>query len=509
MTPSDPTILNNGTIRAMDGSAPASTSLAIVGDRVGRSSEPTAQQTPVDLGGRCVVPGFTDSHTHFPTWAILRRWLNLEDCNTGAATLARVSAAAAGAPADRWLAAYGWSGEPWRAVGLSPREALDAVTGDVPTALWSNDMHTFWLNSAAIARAPRDAAAGELDERGEPTGILREWAGWDFREHQLVSVDEYANAVIDGIEIAHARGVTAVHDKDGWIGAPAIWNEVRDRGKLGIRVWQSVPPDRISAYEDARASSVPGDFLRIGYVKVFVDGSLGSGTALMANGSGVTTTSEDELREILREVCALGWPVAVHAIGDEANRIAIDAFEVTRDIWEPQELRQRIEHAQHIRRSDIARFGALGIACSVQFADGVLSRDAVDDLSAAVREGSFAFRTLWDSGACVVNGSDAPLTELDPLAGIRAAVLRTVDGRPPWRPEQALTATEALEATTVKPAWLCGEEHVRGRLVPGQLADLVVLNRDPVTCEEGDLADLEVVATMVGGEWVHNPPPWD
>lgn len=502
-------ILLNGTIRTLDESQPVVSSLATVGNKITGASQSDTREEPIDLGGRCVVPGFTDSHTHFPTWAILRRWLNLEGCTTGAEVLEQVRASAAGAPPDRWLVGYGWSGEPWRNGAPSPRAALDAVTGSVPAALWSNDMHTFWLNSAAIDRASVDASAGEVDSEGEPTGILREWVAWRFREHHLVSVDEYADAVVDGMQVAHARGVTAVHDKDGWIGAPEIWNEVGDRGRLGIRVWQSVPPDRIADYETARATSAPGDFLRIGYVKVFVDGSLGSGTALMTSGTGLTTTSEDELVEIIREVCALGWPVAVHAIGDEANRIALDAFEATRGVWEPRGLRQRVEHAQHIRPADIPRFGALGIASSVQFADGVLSREAVDNLPSDFFDGSFAFRTLWDSGARVVNGSDAPLTELDPLAGIRAAVLRTTDDRPPWRPEQALTVTEALAATTFEPAWLCGEEHIRGRLVAGQLADLVVLDRDPVTCPAQDLAEIEVVATMVDGEWVHNPPPWD
>jgi predicted amidohydrolase YtcJ len=139
----------------------------------------------------------------------------------------------------------------------------------------------------------------------------------------------------------------------------------------------------------------------------------------------------------------------------------------------------------------------------------VLSRDAVDQLPPSVANGSFAFRTLADSGARLVNGSDAPLTELDPLLGLRAAVLRTLDERPPWRPDQALQAIEVLRASTVEPAWLCGEEHCRGKLVPGQLADLVVLDRDPVACTPEELAEIGVIATMVAGRWVHNPPPWN
>ena len=139
----------------------------------------------------------------------------------------------------------------------------------------------------------------------------------------------------------------------------------------------------------------------------------------------------------------------------------------------------------------------------------MLSRDAVDRLPAEVAEGSFAFASLWNSGALLVTGSDAPLTELDPLLGVRAAVLRTLDDRAAWRPEQALTVQQALEASILNPAWLSRDEHRRGRLVRGQLADLVVLNRDPVACPPDELDDIAVVATMVGGRWVHNPPPWD
>lgn len=507
-------ILVNGTIRTMDRYRPTVAELVVGGAVVGDRREGPRGRERVDLGGRCVVPGFTDSHTHFPTWSMIRGWLDLESCATLEATLERVHAAAKDALPERWLIGYGWPSGLSDATKASAREALDAATGAVPAALWSKDMHTFWLNSAGIARAAADLVADgdtvEVDDRGRPTGILRETAAWRFRERQLdVSVDEYADAVIDGIGVAHSRGVTAVHDKDGWIGAPEIWRRVRERGELTLRVWQSVPPQRVSAYEAMRAEGAEGDFLRVGYVKIFVDGSLGSGTALMRGTGGVTTTNADELVTILREVGAAGWPVAVHAIGDEANRIALDAFEATNEVWRPRGLRQRMEHAQHLHPDDVRRFAALGIACSVQFADGVLSRDAVDGLPSALAEGSFAFRTLLDSGALIVNGSDAPLTELDPLLGIRAAVLRTLDERPPWRPQQALTAIQALEASTVQPAWLCGEEHSRGRLVPGQLADLVVLDGDPVACTPEDLDSIRVVATMVGGRWVHNPPPWD
>lgn len=239
-----------------------------------------------------------------------------------------------------------------------------------------------------------------------------------------------------------------------------------------------------------------------------MDGSLGSRTALMLDGSGVECTSSEQLAGIIRDGARAGWAVAVHAIGDKANRDALDAFEATAEEWRPKGLGQRIEHAQHLHPDDVRRFGALGIACSVQFSHAPSDRDLAERFVSDGLEGTYAFRTLWQSGALVVNGSGAPIEELDPLLGIRAGVQRTLDDRPSWRPEQALTVQQALEASTVNSAWLCGEETERGRLIPGQVADIVVLDRDPVTCRSDELADVRVVATMVAGRWVQGAGFW-
>src|SRR5206468_7212915 len=167
-------------------------------------------------------------------------------------------------------------------------------------------------------------------------------------------------------------------------------------------------------------------------------------------------------------------------IGDLANRQALDAFEATRNVWEPLGLRQRIEHCQCVDRKDLPRFAQLGIACSVQFSHPVSDRDLAEEFWPDKLEGTYAFRSLLDSGALVCNGSDAPIEELDPLLGIRCGVARTWDEREPWRPQEAVTVQQALEATTVNPAWLAREERRRGKLLPGYLADLVALNRDPL-----------------------------
>jgi predicted amidohydrolase YtcJ len=249
--------------------------------------------------------------------------------------------------------------------------------------------------------------------------------------------------------------------------------------------------------------------LRLGYLKVFMDGTLGSQTARLLDGTGVEITSREEFAELIRAAARAGFPVAVHAIGDQANRDALDAFEETRDVWQPLGLRQRIEHAQLLAPDDLGRFAELGVAVSAQFSHAPSDRDLADRLWAGRTDDAYAYRSLWDSGAVVANGSDAPIEELDPLLGIRAGVLRTLDERPAWHPEQALTVEQVLQASTVNPAWLARDERRRGKLVPGFLADLVVLDRDLVDCTPDELPDVQVVATMVGGAWVHNPPPWD
>jgi predicted amidohydrolase YtcJ len=507
-------ILERGIIRTLDRSLPTASALAIAGDRIagGVGTHESALPTPerVDLGGRCVLPGFNDAHVHFPTWAAARRELRLEGTRSVAEVVARVRDAVGSAREGDWLRGRGWRSADWPEEPT--KEALDEVAADLPVALLAHDSHSLWLNSAGLARAngELEVAGGvvERDEHGEPTGVLREESCWQFRDRYIrISDDEYVSAMREGLRTAASRGVTAVHDKDGWIGALRFWQALDD---LTLRVWQSFPADQLERLAElGLRSGFGGPMLRAGYLKAFMDGTLGSQTARMLDGSGVEITSRDELVEIVRRGAEAGWPVAVHAIGDRANREALDAFEQTRDVWAPAGLRSRIEHAQLLAPEDVGRFAELGVAASVQFSHGPSDRDVADRFWAGKTDGAYAYRSLWDSGAVVANGSDAPIEELDPLAGIVAGVLRTLDDRPAWHPEQALRVEEALAATCITPAWLAYDEHRRGKLVPGYLADLVVLDRDPVAIEPEELPDVQVVATMVGGRWTHNPPPWD
>src|SRR5436305_1731785 len=503
----------------MEPSLPTARGLAIAGEWVagGVGTHETAVAGPErgDLGGRRVLPGFTDSHVHFPTWALAQREVRLEDTRSLDEALARVRDALDAVRPGGWLLGRGWRSGDWRPEVEPTKAALDEIAGDTPVALMARDSHSVWLSSAALARADGDlqvhGGVVEVDERGEPTGVLREESCWHFRDAYIETTDdEYVEAMRAGLKLASSRGVTAVHDKDGWLGALRFWQRLEAEGALTLRVWQSLPAAKAGELADVDVASGFGNTrLRLGYLKVFMDGTLGSQTARLLDGSGVEITSREEFADLICRAARAGFPVAVHAIGDQANRDALDAFEETRGDWQPLGLRQRVEHAQLLAPEDVGRFARLGIAASVQFSHAPSDRDLADTLWAAKTEGAYAFRSLWDSGALVANGSDAPIEELDPLAGICAGVLRTLDDRPAWHPGQALTVEQALTASTVNPAWLAGDERRRGKLLPGQYADLVVLDRDPVACAVEELPEVRIVATMLGGNWVHNPPPWD
>jgi predicted amidohydrolase YtcJ len=242
---------------------------------------------------------------------------------------------------------------------------------------------------------------------------------------------------------------------------------LREAGELTLRVWQSLPDP---------------DPARGGYVKAFMDGTLGSRTALLIGGGGMRLMGPEGLAEVIRGAATAGMPVAVHAIGDLANREALDAFEATEDLWRPLGLRHRVEHAQCVHADDVARFARLGVTASVQYTHATSDRELAARLWADRLDRAYPFRQLLDAGVRLAGGSDAPVEELDPLAGLRAAA------------ECGISRDEALTSFTSNPAWLEGAEGRRGALSPGFDADLVVLDGERVR------------ATMVAGRWVHGAP---
>lgn len=510
-------IIENGTIRTMDDALPVVRALAVAGDRVAGGVGTTELALPsperVDLGGRCVLPGFTDAHVHFPSWAIARRHVCLEGCGSLEEALERVRAHAETTDAS-WVIGRGWRSGDWPPGTEPTRAHLDRAVAERPVALTSRDGHSLWLNSSALAAAAgdldTDGGVVERDAAGAPTGVLRERSAWRFQDRFARPGEaETRSAMREAIRVANERGVVAVHDKDGGRNALEHWQALAEHGALSLRVWQSLPIDRLDALSALGIAAGFGDgLLRIGYLKAFMDGSLGSGTAWRLDGTGVQLLDQASLARLIRQAAEAGFSVAVHAIGDRANREALDAFADTRNAWQTRGMRPRIEHVQLVAAGDLHRFAELGVACSIQFSHAPADRHVAEAAWPGL-DGAYAYRSLLESGAMLVNGSDAPVEDLDPLQGLRAAVARTLDEQPGWRLDQAVSVEAALRASIVTAPWLEHAERERGRLVPGMLADLVVLDHDPLCVSPDELSDLSIVATMVGGRWVHNPPPWD
>ena len=445
---------------------PAGDRLAVTGAVIG---PPDADGERIDLGGATVVPGLVDAHVHFPSWALGRRELRLFGTRSLSEALERVEAAEK--PADRLAA--------------RPRLARGGVAGG-RAADAGGARRGDRRRSDRAARPRRAHAVGQLGRPAGSGGQTAEGAArapgasstttaccasttpWDFFDaYAAATPAETLDAVRDALPAAHAAGVTGVHDKDGARGAPEAFAALREAGELSLRVWQSVP--------DADAA-------RGSYVKAFMDGTLGSRTALLLGGGGMRLMGPEGLAAVIRDAAAAGMPVAVHAIGDLANREALDAFAATQALWHPLGLRHRVEHAQCVHPDDIARYARLGITASVQYTHATSDRALAARLWADRLDHAYPYRQLLDAGVRLAGGSDAPVEDLDPLAGLRAAA------------ECGVSFEEALASFTAAPAWLEGAEQRRGRLSEGFDADLVVLDGDRVR------------ATMVAGRWVHGQP---
>lgn len=479
-----------GDVRTLDPARPRAAGVTLRGGTIVALHDAAADGALRLPDGAVVLPGFSDAHAHLLSWASSLRELPLHEVGDRAQLLRLVAEAAARRP--RWLRGFGFSVEAWPAGERElTRAELDAVAPDTPVALLAHDWHSLWVNSAALAlaREPLDVPGGvvERDADGRPTGVLREAAAWAFRDRvSSPSRDELRDALRAALDRVARAGVVAVHDKDGMLGSVDVVRELRAEAELPFRVWHSLP---------AAAPSLAG----ADYLKAYMDGTLGSRTARLIGGGGVEVTSRDAFAALIERGARAGLPIAVHAIGDQAVRDALDAFELTAPVWRPLGLRQRIEHAQCVHPDDLPRFATLGVTASIQPAMAVTDRAVAERLWPERIERAYAYAALRDAGARLAGGSDAPVEPLAPLDGIRCAVLRTRGEREPWRSEQALDLETALRAWTVVPAWLEGRERERGMLAAGLAADLVVLDRDPAL----DLAGARVIGTIARGRWTY------
>jgi len=502
---------------------PRASAVAIHGDRfvaVGGDRELDGWVGPdtrvVDLHGRVVLPGLIDAHTHILEYGRRLSQVDVSPCTTLADALEAVRAFAARA-GDRWILGGGWDANVW---GIEPTARhLDAATR-APCALRSHDCHSVWANSAAlraagVTRDTPDPPGGVIvrDEEGDPTGILRENAV------QLIDrvvpppgPSENELALDRALREASRFGLTGVHTFEG----PEVLSAaqgLRGSGSLRIRVRCHLRRDSLDdALRLGLRSGLGDPWLRIGSLKLFADGALGTQTAWMlepyparAGYRGVATLGREECEREIARAARGGIACAVHAIGDAANRMALDAFAATADEWRPRGLRQRVEHAQCLSAADLPRFSALGVVASMQPIHAVSDYLIAEEHWGDRCRWAYAWRSLLSRGSVLAFGSDAPVESIDPLLGIHAAVTRQRrDGSPAggWRPSERLNAEEAIVGYTAGPAFAGGEERELGRIAPRYLADLVVLAGDPWSDPAGWL-NARVVATIVGGNLAH------
>ena len=475
----------------------------------------------IDARGGMVVPGFVDAHVHFVDGGFRLASVQLRDARTPADFVRRIRDFAATVPAGTWIEGGDWDHEQWGGE-LPTRAWIDSVTPGHP--VWVNrlDGHMALANSAALRLAGvaddvRDVDGGTVvrDAAGRPTGVLKDNAMALVGRAVPDPPDALKDRALDAaMTYVAAQGVTSVHNMGSWDDL-ATFRRARAAGRLRTRVYAAVPLATWPRLRDAVAAEGRGDaWLRIGALKGFVDGSLGSHTAAFLEpftdqpaDRGFFVTDPDTLHAWTKGADAAGLHVVVHAIGDRAIRAQLDVFERVAREHGPRDRRFRIEHAQHVAPADLPRFAALGVVASMQ------PYHAIDDGRWAEKvigperiRTTYAFRSLLDAGATLAFGSDWFVAPPTPLEGIYAAVTRrTLDDRNPggWVPEQRVTVEEALRAYTIAGARASFEEGEKGTLERGKLADFVLLDRDLTRIAPEAIRDVRVLVTVVGGRVVH------
>lgn len=475
----------------------------------------------LDLVGKTVLPGLIDAHLHLEQYA---RRLSMLDCELPSKSqcLEAVQRACAAAERGSWVLGHGWNQNPWGEYGSA--DELDSVAPHNPVYLTAKSLHAAWANSAALRQAGIDrttpdpeGGAIQRDEGGAPTGILFE------RAVKLVSqAIPQPTAEQLSHEIEHAQrsllacGLTGVHDFDGPRCLSAL-QRLRERGGLALRVVKGVPAEALPHYASAGMRSGFGDDrLRLGNVKAFADGALGPRTAAMVNpyldepeNSGILLMDAEAVSELGIAAARAGFGIAVHAIGDRANHEVLNGLATVRDYERSNRLparRHRVEHLQLLHAQDLARPAELSVIASMQPIHATSDMDAADRAWGERTAGAYAWRSQLQSGARLAFGSDAPVEDPNPFLGLHAAIARRrldddPSDHPGWTPGQRLQLSEALVAFTEDAAFAGGMEARQGKLEPGFLADLIVLERDPFQLDPRALAELRPVGVMIDGQW--------
>ncbi len=521
-------VLVNGRIHTVDPARPEAEAIAVCGERigaVGSTTEIRAMAGPdtreIDLGGRRVVPGFNDAHVHFIDGADELVGVNLRPATSENDLAKRLAAHAATLPKGRWILGGYWDHEAWSSKALPTRQAIDAATPDHPVFVQRLDGHMALANSLAMKLAgitgdTQSPEGGTIvrDAAGRPTGIFKDNAmGLIFRAVPAPTLGEVMDKARAALRHAAEHGVTSVQDITASATELSAYQALRQRGELTARIYSIQNHGIAGLVQAGIATGFGDDWIRIGGIKLFADGSMGSGTAAFfepyaddPSTRGLLLQSPEELQQQMLDADAAGFQLIVHAIGDRANAIVIDAMEKVAAAHGARDRRPRIEHAQVVRDADKQRMARLGIIASIQ------PSHCIDDMRwAEKRIGrdrcaiAYDFKSFVNAGVKVAFGTDWYVEPLDPMLGLYAAVTRQfADGTPPggWFPEEKLTMAQAVEFYTLGAAYAQFAEQDKGSLAPGKLADLVVLSKDIFSVPPKEILDTRPVMTMVGGRVV-------
>jgi len=534
----------NGTIYTMDAAQPLAQAMAIdtangrilaVGssDDVRRVGDRHAHS--VDLRGKAVLPGFIDAHIHLVSEAYRSYYIDAEGCASEDEVTALVRERAAQTPAGQWILGGQWDKNLWPGQRFPTKASLDAAAPAHPVALWSKDGHLLWVNTLALqharisAKTP-DPANGAIlrDDRGEPTGILQEQEATSLIYNVIDRQDPILTRhLVEGkLKEVQRLGITTIHDiedNDAFL----LFQQLRDEGLLGVRVRMILPRYVLPELRAVGLRDGFGDdLLRLGGIKIFADGTLGSQTAAMLDGfegnhanRGILAIPEQEMNKAVSMAAEMGISIAIHAIGDRAAQVALNSIELAQrhladapghSQAQASRLRYRLEHVQLIAPEDLQRMQRLGVVASIQPFHAVADRDIAERYWGKRHRRAYAYRSMLDMGIPLALGSDAPVETFDPLRILYAASMRNdtaTSQRPPWLPDQALPLARALWAYTLGAAYAGAEEDTKGSLTVGKLGDAVVLREDILKTPPEKMPENGVQATILGGNVVFGEIP--
>lgn len=520
------TLYTGGRIYTLDPASPVVDALAVSGGRIAARGSTAAllrefsEFERVDLAGRTMLPGFVDAHIHLASLGIALKRVELREARTLADAVAQVGVAAGRSRPREWIQGRGWDKNLWPDGRFPTKDDLDPVVPNNPVALTSKDGHLLWVNSEALRLAgispwSTDPPGGAIDRdgMGEPTGLLKEEAkALVFRVIPRMLPQAVEDGIREATALLHSYGVVGVHNFEG-SEVFAACRRMSARNQLRLRVWHAIPEAGfMSGIATGLRTGAGNDWMRIGPVKIFADGTLGSQTANMLDpfegqplNTGIAIHSRDELSELVGRAVGGGFWCAIHAIGDRANRWALDAYDQHLAASRQLGARHRIEHVQLLHPDDVTRLVRADVIASMQPVHATADRGIADQYWGSRCRYAYAWRALVDAGTHLAFGSDAPVETPSVLAGLYAAVGRRRPGQPEaWYPGQALDIAAAVAAYTTGAAFASGTEQQTGTLAAGKWADLVVLDRDPFSAPAEELLRTSVVTTVIGGELVYD-----